>query len=179
MKKTIEQSIKIKFLELLKTNDIESIDVKMICDSIGIKRQSFYYHYKNIYDVICAIFSEVELPSIEADDYDSIIIGLLDFLYTNEEFNKEVLNSSAKDIVQEYSFSFLYRSFNKYLEKFSLRVDSLKDISRLISKAVGEQILFYFGHGDYTKDEIFQKISYLMNSDLLNLIVKNYKNIKN
>lgn len=175
MKKIVEKSIKSTFLNLLETNDIESIDVKMICDSLGIKRQSFYYHYKNIYDVICALYTDDEININLKASFDEIILNLVDYLYRNEEFNKDVLNSGAKDILEEYSFSYLYRSFNSYLEKFELRIDSIKDISRFISKAAAEQILFYFAHGDYTKNEIFRKISYLINENNLVCIVKNYK----
>lgn len=175
MKKIVEKSIKSTFLNLLETNDIESVDVKMICDSLGIKRQSFYYHYKNIYDVICALYADDEININLKASFDEIILNLVDYLYRNEEFNKDVLNSGAKDILEEYSFSYLYRSFNSYLEKFELRIDSIKDISRFISKAAAEQILFYFAHGDYTKNEIFRKISYLINENNLVCIVKNYK----
>lgn len=175
MKKIVEKSIKTTFLNLLETNDIESIDVKLICDTLGIKRQSFYYHYKNIYDVICALYADDEIEVELNASFNKIINTLVEYLYKNEEFNKDVLNSGAKDILEEYSFSYLYRSFNSYLEKFDLRIDSIKDISRFLSKGAAEQILFYFAHGDYTKEEIIKKISYLINEKNLIGIVKNYK----
>lgn len=175
MKKIVEKSIKSTFLNLLKTNDIESIDVKLVCDTLGIKRQSFYYHYKNIYDVICALYADDELEVKDVDTFNSIMEGLIDYLYKNEEFNKDVLNSGAKDILEEYTFSYLYRSFNIYLEKYELRIDSKKDISRFFSKAIAEQLLYYFAHGDYNKQEIFKKLTYLVNEKNLEFVVQNYK----
>ena len=100
---------------------------------------------------------------------------MIDYLYKNEEFNKDVLNSGAKDILEEYTFSYLYRSFNIYLEKYELRIDSKKDISRFFSKAIAEQLLYYFAHGDYNKQEIFKKLTYLVNEKNLEFVVQNYK----
>ena len=175
MKKIVEKSIKTTFLNLLETNDIESIDVKLVCDTLGIKRQSFYYHYKNIYDVICALYADDELEVGDSDSFEAIIQGLIDYLYKNENFNKDVLNSGAKDILEEYTFSYLYRSFNIFLEKYELRIDSKKDISRFFSKAIAEQLLYYFAHGDYSKQEIFKKLTYLINEKILELVIENYK----
>ena len=56
--KNTEEEIKKTFINLLKNHDIESIDVRMICEALNIKRQSFYYHYKNIYDVIYSLFKD-------------------------------------------------------------------------------------------------------------------------
>lgn len=176
MKKTIEKTIKTTFLNLLETNDIESIDVKLICDTLGIKRQSFYYHYKNIYDVICALYADDELEVGESDSLEVIIKTLINYLYKNEDFNKDVLNSGAKDILEEYTFSYLYRAFNIYLEKYDLRIDSKKDISRFFSKAIAEQLLYYFAHGDYDKEEIYKKLSYLVNDKNLEFLIENYRN---
>lgn len=174
-----EKEIKRTFLNLLKTHDIESIDVMMICNALNIKRQSFYYHYKNIYDVIYSMFDEADLEIDEETDFDTIIINLISYLFEHEEFNQEILKSSAKDILEEFAFSYLYRSLNKYLEIYTLRVDATKDLGRFLAKGISYQILYYFGHADYSKDEIYQKINYLINKDIIDYIVKNYKDIKN
>ncbi len=175
--KNTEQEIKKAFINLLKTHDIESIDVKMICDSLNIKRQSFYYHYKNIYDVIYSFFESNDLKINETDDFDTIIINLINYLFLNEDFNREILKSSAKDVLEEFSFSYLYRALNNLLKSYDLRIDGIKDISRYLSKATSSQILYYFGHEDYLKDEIYQKITYLINKDIIAYVVKNYKQL--
>ena len=149
--KNTEEEIKKTFINLLKNHDIESIDVRMICEALNIKRQSFYYHYKNIYDVIYSLFEE--------------------------DFNREILKSSAKDVLEEFSFSYLYRSMNNLLKMYDLRIDGIRDISRYLSKATSSQILYYFAHEDYLKDEIYQKITYLINKDLIDYLVKNYKQL--
>ena len=175
--KNTEEEIKKTFINLLKNHDIESIDVRMICEALNIKRQSFYYHYKNIYDVIYSLFEGNELKVNDGDDFETIIINLINYLFSNEDFNREILKSSAKDVLEEFSFSYLYRSKNNILKMYDLRIDGIRDISRYLSKATSSQILYYFAHEDYLKDEIYQKITYLINKDLIDYLVKNYKQL--
>ena len=54
--KGTENSIQVNFLKLLNKYKIDDINVDLLCKTVGIKRQTFYYHYKNVYDLIYSIF---------------------------------------------------------------------------------------------------------------------------
>ena len=70
VKKKTEKLIQEKFLKLLESKSIDEIDINMICKNLKIKRQTFYYHYKNIYDVILSFYFDdsIEYKSVKYDD---------------------------------------------------------------------------------------------------------------
>ena len=170
--KNTEKEIQKAFMKLLSSYSIEEIDVKMICDILKIKRQSFYYHYKNIYDVIYSMFREDDIEIKNSGSLEVIIKDLIDYLFKNEDFNREILVSSAKDILEEYAFSYLYRSFILYLAQYHLTIDNQKETARFYGKAVASQLLFYFKNADYTKEEIYLKMNFLFNEQLLKFSIK-------
>lgn len=170
--KNTEKEIQKTFVNLLSSYSIEEIDVKMICDILKIKRQSFYYHYKNIYDVIYSMFKEDDLEIKNSGSLEIIVKDLIEYLFKNEDFNREILVSSAKEILEEFSFSYLYRSLILYLAQFRLSIDVQKETARFYGKAAANQILFYFKNADYTKEEIYLKLNYLFNEQILKFAVK-------
>lgn len=45
------------FLHLLETRSIEKITVKDIVEDCGVNRKTFYYYFKDIYDLTESVFS--------------------------------------------------------------------------------------------------------------------------
>mgnify|MGYP000503138422 CR=1 FL=1 len=58
MAKFTRKAIMNSLLELLKTKSIDKVTVKDICDDCEINRNTFYYNYKDIYDVLNSIFTQ-------------------------------------------------------------------------------------------------------------------------
>ncbi len=52
MKNLTKSMIADNFIELLKTNTIEKITIKMLSEKCDINRQTFYYHFRDIYDLM-------------------------------------------------------------------------------------------------------------------------------
>ncbi|MPM46905.1 hypothetical protein SDC9_93612 [bioreactor metagenome] len=52
-------AIKESLVELMQTNPISKISVKMICDAADINRSTFYAHYQDQYDLLTKIEKEV------------------------------------------------------------------------------------------------------------------------
>ena len=75
-----EKNIQETFLKLLETNEVDEIDVQLIATTLKIKRQTFYYHYKNMYDLIYSIYKSKVLYVNDAKSIDSIIKTFLKFL---------------------------------------------------------------------------------------------------
>lgn len=173
--KNREEQIKKTFISLLETKNIEEIDVNLMCDSLNISRQSFYYHFKNIYDLICSFFNNDDIKCLDSSNYKSVVSGLTNYLYENREFYLEILKSSAKDILEEFCFSYLYRNFMEYLDKYDLLLDGKKDIARFLSKSISYEALYYYIKEDYTKSEVEKKVYSLINEETIDFIINQYK----
>lgn len=58
-KERTEKAIMDTFLLLLNQNPLDKITVKDIVNACGISRNTFYYHYQDIYDLLRATFAAV------------------------------------------------------------------------------------------------------------------------
>ena len=174
--KGTESQIQLKFLKLLNKYKIDEINVDLLCSAVNIKRQTFYYHYKNIYDVIYSIFYNKKLEATTPKIYDRIVDDYLGFLFSDENFYREINESNAKDVLLGFSISFLYRSLLIYLNRYKLLTDSKKEIARFVASSLAHQTLYYFAQPELTKREIKVKLNVFINAEMIDKLVNNYRN---
>lgn len=61
------REIKTKFMELLSEKNFDKITVKELVDACGISRNTFYYHYHDIFEVMEDIFQCEIMKVVEAE----------------------------------------------------------------------------------------------------------------
>ena len=172
-----EKEIKNKFIDLLNTLPIDEIDVQLLVNELKITRQAFYYHFKNIYDLIYSIVYDEQIEVKEESSLEVIESKILDMLYEKETFHKEILASSAKDILEDMTYSYFYKSLNLYLKiDKRLTLDARKDISSFISYGLSNYLLTYFKNEDYAKEDISEKLKSFLNGETIKSIVEGYLN---
>lgn len=128
MAKFTKRAIMLSLLKLLKQKSVDKVTVKDICDECEINRNTFYYYFKDIYDVLNNIFmEEIEKNLREAGSNGSFY----------EEYSK------AAEILVEYKdvVIHVYNSRNRdiitnYLEKMTAEVVR----SYIAAKSEGENI---------------------------------------
>ena len=116
--------------ELLEEQSFEKISVSDICERCHINRKSFYYHFKDKYDLVNWIFDTefVEVNQVNAmyardgsyafDDRWKNIEIICDYFYENRSFYRRVLKVDGQN-----SFVSHFREFIRPL--FRLRVEAL------------------------------------------------------
>lgn len=67
MTRLTKKAIKDSFLELLKAKSLDKITVKDLVESCEINRNTFYYYYKDIYDLLEDVFQEETKKIMEED----------------------------------------------------------------------------------------------------------------
>lgn len=169
----IEDKIQKKFIELLKTNEISDIDVSLICSSLSITRQSFYYHYKNIYDLVFSIYINKE-NKINTSSLKEIITSLLNILEKDRWFNLKVLASDISDALKDYTYSYLLTSYSSYLVKYNLKSEENRLISRFLASSINEEIINEYSL-NYDINLINKNINKLINDELIRTLIKNIK----
>lgn len=104
--------------ELMQETHFDKIQVSHICERCGMNRKSFYYHFKDKYDLVNWIFdtefitimmeSEKEMP---ADDRWRLIECACGYFYENRDFYRKALKikgqNSFSDHLREYCFPLL------------------------------------------------------------------------
>lgn len=103
-KKALAASLK----KLLSKKELSKITISNITDDCGVNRQTFYYHFKDIYDLLEWIYlNEVIQPMNGKDTYDNWQQGFLSiFEYILE--NKEFVRNTYDSISRDYFLRFVY-----------------------------------------------------------------------
>lgn len=169
----IEKVIQKKFINLLNKGNIEEIDVNLLSKECNITRQSFYYHYKNIYDLIFSIYIDKKIKG-EVNSLSDIYLNSISFLYEDNEFNKIILSSSYSDVINDYLYSYFLSSLNKILNKYSSNNDKKYRLSRLLSLGLIEELLSLYIK-NYKINEIVTSLNNLLNEKTLSYLIDNIK----
>ncbi|HZJ89708.1 MAG TPA: TetR/AcrR family transcriptional regulator C-terminal domain-containing protein [Bacilli bacterium] len=108
---------------LMKTTPLDLISVKTLTEKCELNRQTFYYHFRNLYDLLMWIFLNEKI-STEVADVNEALDVLITYLEKEHLFIENALNSAAKDLVMEFLFNKIY----------NMNLVLLKDDSKEISK---------------------------------------------
>ncbi|MGI6644708.1 MAG: TetR/AcrR family transcriptional regulator C-terminal domain-containing protein [Bacilli bacterium] len=103
--------------EMMATTPIEKISVKSLTEQCGINRQTFYYHYRDIYDLLSTMFQNEKIIGIDdKNSWEEALDPIFDYLLSNEKFILNVSNSAGHDLLAEFLNSVFYQVILRQLE---------------------------------------------------------------
>lgn len=105
MAKFTKQAIMKCLMDMLKTQSVEKITVKDICETCEINRNTFYYYFSDIYDVLDSVFAEETKTLLELEDNLTFYETYKKAAAIIIEYRKVVIhiyNSKNKQIVVRY-----------------------------------------------------------------------------
>lgn len=117
------------FYRLAKKKPVEKIFVKDICLEAGMKRQSFYYHFKDKYDLIAWMFMQLfmdEVKHAKVINNEEMMINMLKKVKERESFfYSAMLDSNQNNFFDYLSQMYINLEF-EVLRKY-LKTDKLDD----------------------------------------------------
>lgn len=115
-KTAIEQ----KFLELLSEETLNQISVKSLTAAVGINRNTFYYHYKSIPDLLETVVKNLVDELFEnyppAESLDDCLTAATDFVKQNEAGIRHIYESTSRPIFERYLWRICDYAVNAYLD---------------------------------------------------------------
>ena len=118
MKKT-EQLIIKTFLELVEEKTLDKITIQDIADQCGINRNTFYYHFADIYSLIETIFKDhlatIEQMFEDGASWSECSEKALKFLVENRRAIRHIAFSMSRNQLDHYLFVVFKKIFTKYL----------------------------------------------------------------
>lgn len=109
-KKMIVQSLK----QLLQTTPLNKITIQNIVDGCHINRQTFYYHFQDIFDALSWMF--VEELTIDLDSPQTLynarerLLTLFEYILENRALCLNVIHSNAQDYLSRFLYNLAYQS---------------------------------------------------------------------
>lgn len=115
MAKFTKNAIIEAFGKLLETRSIEKITVKDIVEECGVNRKTFYYYFKDIYDLTEYVFrislEDFAEKSRNEDNIEKLVNEFFEGVYKNRRIVMHVFNTSDRAVFEGY----IYRVFNTLL----------------------------------------------------------------
>ena len=127
--------------ELIEKRPLNEINVVILCDYVESNRQTFYYHYRDISDVIENIFLQERIASVrKLSNFDSVMHAVINYINNSYHFLSEVAKSFASEKLSEFLYSFYYKNliiiYNKTERNYST-------IIRYISTISAKELMFW------------------------------------
>lgn len=172
-------------ISLAEQKPLKKITVNDIVKQCGITRNTFYYHFHDIYDVLDKTIQEEIQKFEEADpeDYDRCMFNIIEFTVMYKKVWRNLYKTIGQEELQKYVIGRLHGIFVKYI-KLHLTDYEISDTDMGIITAFFEEALFGVlarwirgeSHGDTPDDmhAISERIRVLF-TGVIDLMIENIK----
>ena len=128
MKQKTETMLCIAFMELLRKYPFPKITIQKIAGQCGVNRQTFYYHFDNIYDLMSKAF-EYELihesHMYEEKSWESAMRRFLYWMQDNRVIIKNILTNVETRYLRQAIYPLILNSMSsEYRPNLIIRPDS-------------------------------------------------------
>lgn len=104
--------------ELMEKKSFSKISVADICKKCDMNRKSFYYHFRDKYDLVNWIFDTEFIAVVHKQDTSitwDILAALCTYFYDNRVFYKKALSMEGQNSFSDHFRELLYTSIRSHL----------------------------------------------------------------
>lgn len=103
-------------IELAKTKEIRNIQVKELCEHCSAERTTFYYHFRDKYDLVAWIYMQLYLDEEKNAvliNGEEMIVRMLKRIWKQRAFFQNALKDTSQNNLGEYLLDFYIESERK------------------------------------------------------------------
>lgn len=137
--------------KMMETVPLDEISVVALSKKCGVSRKTFYYHFRDVYDLLTLVFLDEKnaISGTNIQNNKQLLTTVFDYYSKNSKFLDATLNSAGKDLFQEFIFNFCYQVIlsnfvMKTEESKKITPNDKKDIARFYAFAYSNTITYYF-----------------------------------
>lgn len=132
-KKALAKSLK----ELMNSIPLNKISVKEIVNNCGLNRQTFYYHFQDIYNLLEWIYETEAVESIsQYRSYNTWTDGfqkIFNYIESNRRFCMNTLNSLGRNHLDSYLYTVTYDLIIGVVNEVSQNMRATEDNKKFIA----------------------------------------------
>ena len=165
-----------RFAEELKkmmvVQPLDDISVLALSKKCKFDRQTFYSHFRDIYDLLTLIYLNEKIEGInEVKSRDELLSILYTYYEKNASFIDATLSSAGKDLVLEFFYNKCYTAFLKLVliadKDRKLSLNDRKILARYYASAYSYSIVYYLSsHKHKTKEGLFEIFAFINKDEL-------------
>ena len=126
MSQTTKRALEASLKKLLLEKPLNKITINDITEDCGVNRMTFYYHFKDIYDLVDWILTEDATKAMEGcQSFDTWTEAFLDILHQIRDNKTLVLNvyrSVGREQVEQYLYKMLDPLLRMFVERENIPV---------------------------------------------------------
>lgn len=130
MARFTKDAFAIALKETMESKPIDKITIRDLVEKCGVNRQTFYYHFDNVYDLLEWVFEQDALKSlpekVEYDHWREDVLAYFSFLSENRAFSMNVFHSQSR----QRMLLFLRSRMNSTIRSFAEIVCADRKIDR-------------------------------------------------
>ena len=143
-----EAKFKVTLRDMMEAKPLADINVTALCKKCGVHRQTFYYHYQDIYDLLQDIFLNEDMAAFDKEKTASgAVKQMVKYIVKNYAFISASYNSASSYLVDEFVSHRLNRFFvSLWLKnkKMGMPTNAIRDAARRFSHMISDEITFTF-----------------------------------
>ena len=150
-----------KIMQLAKNKPIEDIQIKELCVLCGVERTTFYYHFRDKYDLVAWIFKQnyiEEASRAETINDERMIREMFHRLSMQKEFFLNALQDSSQNNLREYMLAFYIGIEEKVLCEYyhtdSLNEELLYEVRNYSFGCMGQTIDWLLGKNNLSAEKM-------------------------
>ena len=121
MSQTTKRALEASLKKLLLQKPLNKITINDITEDCGINRMTFYYHFKDIYDLVDWILVEDAQQALEGrqsvDDWNQAFLDILLKIQANKLLVLNVYRSVSREQVEQYLYKMVDPLLHEFVDK--------------------------------------------------------------
>ncbi len=124
--------------KLMIKKDFEKISVTDICDMCGMNRKSFYYHFKDKYDLVNWIFYTEFITLVSSRQFENgwdLFRTVIDLFQNEQNFYRKALEIEGQNSFRDYFYESMFPIFSLFMQYVDSRDRNLETNIRYLCDA--------------------------------------------
>ena len=126
MSQTTKRALEASLKKLLLQKPLNKITINDITEDCGVNRMSFYYHFKDIYDLVDWIMVEDAAKALEGrqsfENWTDAFLDILHQVQDNKVLVMNVYRSVSREQVEQYLYKMLDPLLRIFVERLNIPV---------------------------------------------------------
>nr|WP_312216384.1 TetR-like C-terminal domain-containing protein [Clostridioides sp.] len=181
MAQTTKRALAASLKKLLSEKPLDKITVIDIVEDCEVNRQTFYYHYKDIYDLVERIYTSEASKALNGkktyDTWQQGILQIFNYVIENKDFVRNTYHSISREHLERFLYNETYNLLIGVIEEkaagMSVRDDDKFFIANFYKYAFVGLMLEWIGGGmNEDPSAIIERLSILIHGDITKALEK-------
>lgn len=167
-------------VEMAGSVPMQKITVKALCEKCGLQRQSFYYHFKDKYDLIAWVFMQNYLQGLQSSEIlntEEMMRDNLGRIEQDKDFYRRALEDHSQNSLRKYLLDFYVRTEEEVLKKHlgveKLELETWYMVTGYSYACLEHTCAWLSGESSLTVDELARQM-YLTMPEILKTAYQNW-----